>query len=111
MSVCLIISNPNNVVEEKYNIPISTEKVFQEYWMPIIEKLDLKWARCFESGIEIEKEDLEPVLRDLEEIKSWIDTHMKTERGDQIIERIDNLCEQLSSIFNDVRADVKVYIG
>ena len=53
MSVCLMISNPINKNEEAYYVPISTERVFREYWMPIIIDLDLQWIKCFQSGIEI----------------------------------------------------------
>lgn len=31
----------------------------------------MKWARCFQSGIEIEYEDLIPVIDDLKSIQHW----------------------------------------
>lgn len=111
MSVSLMISNPQTEVEESVNIPISTERVFQDYWMPIIEKLDLKWARCFQSGIEIEVEDLVPVLTDLRKIRLYVLSYMEGEQKEQIINRIDNLCEELNKIFDGRRPDIKVYIG
>lgn len=51
MSVSLMISNPINEDEEYLHLPISTERFFEDYWMPIIIELDLKWARCFQGGI------------------------------------------------------------
>lgn len=111
MSVSLLISNPINEQESNFNVPISTEKVFQDYWMPIIEELDLKWVRCFQSGIELEKEDLEFVLKDLAKMQNWINEYMNSERGGQLIERLENLCKELVDISNDSRSDVKVYIG
>ena len=41
MSMSLMISNPVDESESNFNVPISTEKVFHDYWMPIIEELDL----------------------------------------------------------------------
>ncbi len=111
MSVSLIISNPVNRREENFNVPISTEKVFQEYWMPIIDELDLKWARCFQSGIEIEKEDLEFVLKDLIDIQEWLVKNMNNERGTQMTDRLQNLCQELIGVFNNSRSDIKAYIG
>lgn len=111
MSVSLIISNPKNKFEATINVPIATELVFQSYWMPVIEQLNLKWAKCFQSGIEIEKDDLEIVLDDLKKIHIWVDNQMEYERGTQIKERIDNLYKKLVDIFREARGDLKVYIG
>ncbi len=111
MSVGLIICNPINDEESNYNVPIATEKVFQNFWMPIIENLDLRWVRCFQSGIEIEREDLEFVLKDLKAMQKWINIYMNSERGTQMIERLEILSKELIDIFNSSRSDVKVYIG
>lgn len=111
MSVSLMISNAVNIEEENLNIPISTEKVFQDNWIPIIEKLNLKWIRCFQSGIELEKEDIEAVLKELDTMQVWVYENMNTDRGKQMIVRIDNLSKALIKIFKETRNDIKVYIG
>ena len=111
MSVSLIISNPVNEQESSFIVPIATEKVFQDYWLPVIEELDLNWLRCFQSGMEIEKEELEFVLKDLVQMQKGIKRYMNSERGIQINERLKNLCKELVDVFNGSRSDVKVYIG
>ena len=111
MSVSLIISNPINKEESNFNIPISTEQVFQECWMPIIETLNLQWIKCFQSGIELEKEDFESVLKELMEIKIWLVNNINNARKKQVIERIDNLSKELIELFENTRDDLKVYIG
>lgn len=111
MSVSLIISNPINDKERNFNLPISTERVFRDHWMPIIIELDLKWVRCFQSGIELEKEDIVLVLKDLEKMHHWITTYKDNERGEQMIERLKSLNETLIEILNHSRKDMKVYIG
>ena len=57
MSVCLMVSNPISKEEDEFYVPIATEQVFQEFWMPIIEMLDLQWVKCFQGGIEVGKEN------------------------------------------------------
>ena len=111
MSVSLIISNPINKEESDFNIPISTERVFQEYWLPIIELLNLQWIKCFQSGIELEKEDLLSVLKELMEIKIWLVNDTNDIKEKQIIERVDNLIKELIELFENTRDNLKVYIG
>ena len=111
MSVSLIISNPINKEESDFNIPISTEREFQEYWMPIIELLNLQWIKCFQSGIELEKEDLLSVLKELMEIKIWLVNDTNDIKEKQIIERVDNLIKELIELFENTRDNLKVYIG
>lgn len=54
MSVALMISNAVTQEEEHFYVPIAAEAVFEQYWNPIIEELDLKWTSWFQGGIEIE---------------------------------------------------------
>lgn len=81
MSVSLMISNPINENEEYFHLPISTERVFEDHWMPIITELDLKWVRCFQGGIELEKEDIEEVLKELKKMQNWIIAYRNNDRG------------------------------
>ena len=38
MSICLMVSNPIN--EKCIYVPVSTERVFENYWLPVIEYWD-----------------------------------------------------------------------
>ena len=111
MSVCLMVSNPISKEEDEFYVPIATEQVFQEFWMPIVEMLDLQWVKCFQSGIEVEKEDFRSILKELEEIKLWIGKNMNNEMGKQMIKRLDNLSKELTLLLENARESVKVYIG
>lgn len=111
MSVSLMISNPINEDEEYFHLPISTERVFEDHWMPIIAELDLKWARCFQGGIELEKEDIEEVLEELKKMQNWIITYKNNDRGKHMLERLNNLNETLFDFLNNSRDDLKIYIG
>ena len=111
MSICLMVSNPINENEKCIYVPVSTERVFENYWLLAIEKLDLKWVRCFQCGIEIGKDELEPVKMELTELKNWLVEHMNNEQGVYIRDRIDNLCMEMNQIFSKEREDIKLYIG
>ena len=111
MSVCLMVSNPISKEEDAFYVPIATEQVFQEFWMPIVEMLDLQWVKCFQGGIEVGKEDFRSILKELEEIKLWIGKNMNNERGKQMIKRLDNLSKELTLLLENARESVKVYIG
>lgn len=109
MSVALMISNLINQEEEDFYVPIAAQKVFQDYWMPIIDMLDLKYAKWFQVGMEIGKEDLELVLKELLEIRTRIVKNMDNERGKQMIDRLDNLYKELDKLLKNTRNEIKVY--
>lgn len=124
MSVALMISNPITDEEDKYYIPISTEKIFDDYWNPIIEQLDLRWAKYFQTGVEIEKQNLDEVIKELKKIENWIIKNWKrkyeynkisneisNEIRELMLERLENLENELTKILNTSRSDIKVYIG
>lgn len=108
MSVSAFISNDDN---NNINIPIATEKTFQDYWMPIINQLDLKWMACFQSGIEIGRQDLNFILKDLNEMQNWIEINMSNSMRGFMLKRIKNLSEELIKIFEGKVDDIRVYIG
>lgn len=66
-------------------VPVSTERVFENYWLPVIEKLDLKWVRCFPCGIEMGKDELEPVKMELTELKNGLSELQHRKRGYKVI--------------------------
>ena len=111
MSVSLMISNPINEDEQYLHLPISTERFFEDHWMPIIIELDLKWARCFQGGIELEKEDIKEVLKELDKMQNWIIAYKHNDQGKHILERLKNINEALLDFLNNSRDDLKVYIG
>lgn len=115
-----MISNPITDEEHKYYIPISTEKIFEDYWNPIIEQLDLRWAKYFQIGVEIEKQNLDEVIKELKKIENWIIknwikkfeyTKISNKIRELMLERLENLEYELTKILNTYRSDIKVYIG
>ena len=111
MSVALMISNPVNEQERVFYVPIAAERAFEKYWMPVIGELGLKRAGWFQCGIEIEKEDIKFVLEELAQIQNWIVKYADSERKEQMMGRLENLCKELADILGGARDDIKVYIG
>lgn len=111
MSVALMISNPVNNEESTFYVPIAAERVFEKYWMPVIEELGLKRASWFQCGIEIKKEDIKFVLEELEQIQTWIVKYAENERKEYMEGRLEDLYKELADILDGARDDIKVYIG
>ena len=63
MSVALLISKAGQ--DHEYQ-PVATEGTFLRYWLPVIEALELEWLALFQGGAPLVREDLGPVLAQLE---------------------------------------------
>ncbi len=109
MSVGAMISNSRNEEEEKVYIPIASESIFKQIWLPIIKKLNLKWIACFQSGIEIEKQDSSEVINELELMLEWINKNLNDSETDTVKIRIGNLIKNLNELFTI--DDRIIYIG
>lgn len=109
MSIGAIILNSKNEFEEKFYVPVATEAFFQECWEPAIEELELKWVKVFSVGIDLEKEDLPHVMRELSQIKKWARINLNSEQQIQIIDRIELLETELPKAFK--RKGIVVFIG
>lgn len=71
MSVLAFISTPQNEYEKSFAVPVATERIFCDCWVPTINALNLKWVTLFSSGIEITEEDLNQVIPELLKVKIW----------------------------------------
>ncbi len=109
MSICAIISNPQNKEEEQLYIAIAAESVFKQIWLPIIKELDLKWVACFQSGVEIEKQDSSEVIHELELMLDWINKAVNGSGNNTIKVRIRNLIKNINELC--IVDDRVIYIG
>ncbi|MCL2387134.1 MAG: hypothetical protein FWC89_06235 [Defluviitaleaceae bacterium] len=109
MSVAAIIINPKDIAMDSPYIPLATENFFCEYWIPVINELELKWIACFQSGIDITRDDLPFILDELEKIKPWISENYPVEAVVFMVSRIDHLVDALREIICD--DGVIVFIG
>ena len=85
-------------------VPISTEQVFSDFWQPACAKLNLRWVPLFQVGLDIEKEDILPILEELNQLKEYFNSPIEFE-GDTddllyITSRIDNLIKALTEMLD-----------
>jgi hypothetical protein len=109
MSVALYLKKADD--GEDRVVPISTERVFEDYWQPAAQKLGLKWVPLFQTGLPIESEDIPPVLDELGQLKAEFDRTRpgSADVSDYVRERLDRLIAELSELANNGRSEV--YIG
>jgi hypothetical protein len=109
MSICAIITKPENEHEQQFNVPVATELFFQQYWAPAVNELGLQWVPAFSSGIDLLKEDLPAVLDELNRLKAWACSELSGPLMKQMVERIERLDTELPKAFE--REGVVVFIG
>ncbi|MCR2805147.1 hypothetical protein [Paenibacillus soyae] len=109
MSIAAMILNSENEFEKKFYLPVASEAFFEECWIPAIRELDLKWVNVFSVGLDMEKEDLPFVMKELSQIKEWAQINLSDERIIKIIERIELLEAELPNAFR--REGAVVFIG
>ena len=109
MSISVIIDNPTLEKHEKVNIPVATERVFQEYWKPGCKALGLQWIQLFPLGVEISTDELEDILTELAQFREWAIHNLAPDTLSHVLERIDRLVVELPVILSE--PGTKVFIG
>ena len=109
MSVSAIITHPQNKYEETFSIPIATQSFFNKYWIKAIEETQGELITGFMYGIDISKKDIPELLRQLFQVKEWVNKNIFGEDSEHMLKRINLLIEQLPLAFN--RYDAIVFIG
>lgn len=109
MSIAAFIMKPEELKNEGgMYVPVSTEEFFYNVWVPIIEKLELKWLAHMSFGLDITNENLQEVLKELGVLSTWV---QESEHAycTALQERITNLEAMLHKAF--AHKNVVVYIG
>lgn len=109
MSISALILNPQNDYEKDFFIPIATESFFKQCWLPAIESLGLQWTDLFPTGVDVEEEDVSPIIEELLLIKEWAAKNLFGEEKEKIFERIEGLQDKLPLAYQ--RKDAVVFIG
>ncbi len=110
MSIALIVQGQPHL-EDTRCVPIATEEVFRQFWLPASEELGLAWVPLFEGGLPITTADLPCVIADLELLRNhwrWSDSGARG-HSERLLERLDPLLEELKSLLANVEVDA--YIG
>ncbi|MDI4647867.1 hypothetical protein [Cohnella hashimotonis] len=97
MSVGLFRMNQDDdLFELGFEVPISGEKFFTEFWEPAIDELGITgiW-----NGIEIRKDQLKSTLMELEQLRNWAQSNLQDTDLEYMVSRIDLLVKELPSAF------------
>ncbi|MBM7844982.1 hypothetical protein [Herpetosiphon giganteus] len=62
MSIGLLLTDLN---DKTSFLPIATEAVFNQGWLPIINQANLEWMRLFQTGLAVEQADLASILAEI----------------------------------------------
>src|SRR3954467_381461 len=72
MSVALIYRPRGALPEQAEMVPVATEEVFREHWLPGARALGLVWVPMFETGVKVSEGDLQAVLEELRALERWL---------------------------------------
>jgi hypothetical protein len=108
MSVSLFMKGPDRAERV---VPISTERVFEDYWQPAATKLGLKWVPLFQTGLPLTMDDLPVVLTELALLKGEFghSESLPPDIAEYVTGRVENLISALESTKHN--GHVEVYIG
>ena len=88
MSISVIIDNPETDDERLFIIPVSSEDFFKKVWSKIALDLNLKWIPLFQTGVKIERCDLDQLFNELDLITAFVKENLKNSNGDHLLVRI-----------------------
>lgn len=104
MSVALLIEKIDGKEVKEY-IPIATQQIFEDEWLPLCKENNLQWIPMFETGYPFITEDI-PYL--LEELFFLIKSIHNTKKDLHLKERVIMLTEKLTEL---QKHRVSIYIG
>jgi hypothetical protein len=109
MSVSLFYKDQQS--GEERVVPISTERVFEEYWQPAALELGLKWIPLFQSGLPLSAEDIPEVIEELTRLRLQLRAKKsgKSPEDEYVAERLERLISELEAIA--AKTDAEAYIG
>lgn len=109
MSVALMIKEIDGQESDRY-IPIAGEKLFLNYWEPVIETEGFVWLSLIQPGLWFTEEDLPAIVKELQDLQQAVPRYYQpdTTAYQQMEERLTNVLAELAEL-KDKR--VKLYIG
>jgi hypothetical protein len=112
MSVLLNITNTGGGGEPSSSTPLATEAVFEKLWMNGATAIDAKWIPLFQSGIDVETEDLPSLCEELRTLRRWAESS-RMDDGDQslMLARIDAALRRLDAASGMNTKSVRIFIG
>ena len=104
MSVALLIGS-SDAEGAGQLVPIATESVFVQYWLPAATQLQLRWVPLLRRGIPITRSNIAPILDELGQLRAYFVVNNVPE----VVSRIDGLAETLAHF--EGCGDLDLWIG
>src|SRR3974377_653304 len=102
MSVALVVKSAPDPRDR--HLPIATEDVFEDFWLPAAHALHLKWVPTFQSGLDVRHQDIPDILNELLRLKVWMTKPERKVESEAIVRRIVLLTHRLEEIQHDPAA-------
>src|SRR5689334_9964424 len=74
MSVAVMVLDEGGPGQHRL-VPLATQRLFVEQWLPLCSRLNLRFVPLFESGINLERGDLPVVRSELELLQQHVERH------------------------------------
>lgn len=75
-------------------IPVAGENTFNTIWECALKELNIYRLG---NGVWLQRKDLEQILSDFCRIKEWAEQHLPTTEADDVVNRINDILEELPS--------------
>lgn len=109
MSVSLMFERLNGQQSDRL-VPVSTEKIFYEYWYPVIEQEGYTWLQMMAGGFTVTAANVAEVLVELRQLQAVIPRYYDSSHDEYayIMRRLALLIETLESL---VGQEFEVFLG
>ena len=99
MSVSLMFEQVNGQESDRL-VPVSTEKIFYDYWYPVIEQGRYEWLPMMAGGFTVTEENVAEVLTELRQLQAAVLRRYAPEHAqyEYVTRRLALLIEALESL-------------
>lgn len=112
MSVLLNITHAGGGGGSSSSTPLATEAIFEKLWMNGAMAIDAKWIPLFQSGIDVEADDLPSLCDELRALRRWAEaTGMQDDDQALMLSRIDTALRRLDAATGMDAKSVRIFIG
>jgi hypothetical protein len=112
MSVQMTITGTDDHDVQASSTPLATEEVFGKLWMRGALDIDAKWIPLFQSGVDVEVDDLPSICEELRALRHWAaSSSMESGERSLISDRIDAALHKLDAVSGLDPKSLHIFIG
>jgi hypothetical protein len=112
MSVLLKITHTGAGGAASSSTPLATEEIFERLWMRGALQINAKWIPLFQSGIDVEVDDLSSICEELRSLRHWAEiAHLDPADQSLMVSRIDAALGKLGAVSDMDSRCVGIFVG